>query len=183
MVVCAWLSAENPTILQRRHLLEPICQEGRLPGLGTEFDYRRWFAESGFVLESFEDISSQVSKTWSVCGLRLLSKLLRHSRYVRFLLGGSGNGIFAVTIGRIRLAYALGVMRYGIFHRPQGMTVQPRPGLFPSRILRRSISMATRHTSSLKSWVAENRCTSSMTLRQSSGTGRSVRLQTALESL
>ncbi len=116
MVVCAWLSAENPTILQRRHLLEPICQEGRLPGMGTESDYRRWFAESGFVLESFEDISSRVWKTWRICGRRLLSKLVRQPKYLRFLLkSGSSNRIFAVTVGRIRLAYALGVMRYGIF--------------------------------------------------------------------
>ena len=84
--------------------------------MGTESDYRRWFAESGFVLESFEDISSRVWKTWRICGLRLLSKLLRQPKYLRFLLkSGSSNRIFAVTVGRIRLAYALGVMRYGIF--------------------------------------------------------------------
>ncbi len=43
-VVCAWLAAENPTRAQQRHLLAAICREGRLPGLGTESDYRRWFA-------------------------------------------------------------------------------------------------------------------------------------------
>ena len=45
MVVCAWLAAENPTSAHRRHLLEPICREGRLPGMGSETDYRQWLAE------------------------------------------------------------------------------------------------------------------------------------------
>jgi tocopherol O-methyltransferase len=116
MVVCAWLATENPTILQRRHLLEPICTEGRLPSMGTESDYRKWFAAAGFVLENFEDISAKVRKTWTLCSLRLLSKLWRRPKYLGFLLRGqSSNRIFAVTIARIQLAYALGVMRYAIF--------------------------------------------------------------------
>ena len=45
MVVCAWLAVEDPTRVHRRHLLEPICREGRLPGMGTEADYRKWFSE------------------------------------------------------------------------------------------------------------------------------------------
>jgi hypothetical protein len=58
----------------------------------------------------------------------------------------------------------------------------PAQNLLPFWSLRRSISIATRHTSSLNARVAENFWTSSMRLRQSSGTGSSVRLHTALES-
>ena len=32
-VIVAWLAAESPTDGQIRHLLEPICREGSLPGL------------------------------------------------------------------------------------------------------------------------------------------------------
>ena len=116
MVVCAWLASEKATKARRRHLLEPICREGRLPGMGTETDYRKWFDDAGFALETFEDVSACVRKTWSVCLARLLQGLLRRPDYLRFLFASSSrNRIFLVTVARIRLAYALGAMRYGIF--------------------------------------------------------------------
>ena len=37
--IFAWLAAEGASRWQERHLLEPICREGRLPGMGTETDY------------------------------------------------------------------------------------------------------------------------------------------------
>jgi tocopherol O-methyltransferase len=61
MVVCAWLSAANPTAPQRRHI-QPICREGRIPGMGTEIDYRKWFSEAGLVLESCEDVSARYER-------------------------------------------------------------------------------------------------------------------------
>ncbi|HEY5704780.1 MAG TPA: class I SAM-dependent methyltransferase [Terrimicrobiaceae bacterium] len=116
MVVCAWLSAEDSTALQRRHLLEPICREGRIPSMGTESDYRKWFSDAQFVLESFEDVSAKVRKTWTICGARLARSLFHRPRYLRFLFNSRANNrIFALTISRIWLAYAFGTMRYGIF--------------------------------------------------------------------
>ena len=76
-VICAWLSSESPTALQRRHLLEPICREGRIPGMGAESEYRKWLSDAGLVLESFEDVSARVRKTWTICVRRLLLNLLR----------------------------------------------------------------------------------------------------------
>jgi tocopherol O-methyltransferase len=35
LVVCAWLSRTDPNRMEVRHLLEPICREGRLPSMGT----------------------------------------------------------------------------------------------------------------------------------------------------
>ena len=40
LVVCAWLAGATPRPWEVRHLLEPICREGRLPGMGDEADYR-----------------------------------------------------------------------------------------------------------------------------------------------
>jgi tocopherol O-methyltransferase len=116
MVVCAWLYKEKSTALQRRHLLEPICCEGRIAGMGTERDYRRWFSGAQLVLENFEDLSARVRKTWTICLWRLLQRLVRRPEYLRFLLSSRAkNRIFAATILRIPLAYALGIMSYGVF--------------------------------------------------------------------
>jgi SAM-dependent methyltransferase len=46
-VVCAWLSEDRPSRWRVRHLLEPICREGRLPGMGTRGEYEAWAAAAG----------------------------------------------------------------------------------------------------------------------------------------
>ena len=35
LVICAWLASESARSWEIRHLLEPICREGQLPGMGT----------------------------------------------------------------------------------------------------------------------------------------------------
>ena len=49
-VVCAWLEGEDATPWQVRHLLEPICREGRLPSMGSRADYEALAAAAGFRL-------------------------------------------------------------------------------------------------------------------------------------
>jgi tocopherol O-methyltransferase len=116
LVVCAWIATETAGFWQRRYLLEPICREGRIPALGTESDYRRWLSDAGLALESFEDLSAKVRRTWTICAWRLLLKLIRRSDYRRFLFNPRANNrIFGATILRIGLAYALRGMRYGMF--------------------------------------------------------------------
>ena len=116
MVVCAWLAAEESTSTHRRHLLEPICREGRLPGIGTETDYRKWFSDANFEIESFEDLSVRVRKTWSICLGRVLRDVFRRRDYTQFLFSAAArNRVFLLTMVRIWLAYILGAMRYGIF--------------------------------------------------------------------
>lgn len=115
-VICAWLAKEKPHAIENRHLLEPICREGRIPCMGTESDYRRFFESAGFALDSFEDESARVKKTWPICVKRFLVKLFRDPRYAKFLLNKhKANRIFALTILRIWIAYNTGAMRYGIF--------------------------------------------------------------------
>ena len=116
MVVCAWLAAEDSTSSHRRHLLEPICREGRLPGIGTEADYRKWFSDVNLEIENFEDLSARVRKTWSICLGRVLQNVFRHRDYTQFLFSAAArNRVFLLTMIRIWLAYILGAMRYGIF--------------------------------------------------------------------
>lgn len=116
MVVCAWLTAENPKPWQRRFLIEPVCREGHLPGMGTESDYLCWMQQAGFTVTERLDVSARVARTWSVCAWRFMAALLRRPRYLRFLLDRChDNRIFALTMLRIRLAYRTGAMRYVIF--------------------------------------------------------------------
>ncbi len=118
LVICAWLAAENPRPWEVRYLLEPICREGRLPGLASESDYREVFEQCGFELERYEDLSAKVKRTWTICIRRSLARALTDRRVQRYLLSPrhvARNREFFLTIFRIRLAYATGAMRYGLF--------------------------------------------------------------------
>ena len=98
-----------------RHLLEPICREGRLPGLGNVADYQLLAEQAGFRVLWIQDLSTRVSRTWSICIRRLLGRLLTRPGYLRFLLNGrAANRIFAVTMVRILIAYRTRSMRYGV---------------------------------------------------------------------
>jgi tocopherol O-methyltransferase len=116
LVLCVWLAAEHPRRWATRHLLEPICREGRLPGLASEVDYRRLLQETGFELTLFEDVSRYVRRTWAICIARALKAVCFDPKYRRFLLDSNQrNRQFFITMFRILLAYHLGAMRYGIF--------------------------------------------------------------------
>lgn len=116
LAVCAWLADEDAQPWQIRHLLGPICAEGRLPGMGTETEYREFIRRAGFAIDGFEDLSARVHRTWPICIWRLLVGCLLRPEWRRFLLNeGSVNRVFALTMCRIWLAYATGAMRYGLF--------------------------------------------------------------------
>jgi len=116
LVVCAWLAADQPKPWEVRHLLEPICREGRLPGMGTAAEYRDFAIRAGFTVAEVQDISEQVSRTWWICGRRFLGRLFTRPHYLKFLLNrGAANRIFAATLFRLILAYETKAMRYGVF--------------------------------------------------------------------
>jgi tocopherol O-methyltransferase len=111
--VFVWLACDSPKPWEIRHLLEPICREGRLPSMGDEADYRRWASLAGLRTVSVEDLSGRVRRTWSICARRLLGKMLTQPRYLRFLFdGSSSNRVFALTLLRLLAAYRTGSMRY-----------------------------------------------------------------------
>jgi len=115
VAVYAWLARADARSWEKRFILEPICREGRLPGMGTEEDYRTWATNAGFVVDGFEDLSRKVRRTWTLCAGRVAKKLLTQSHYRRYLLDArSRNRIFALSLPRIWLAYAAGSMRYGL---------------------------------------------------------------------
>ncbi len=116
LVVCAWLANKDASSWEKRFLLEPICRYGRLPGMGTEEDYRAFASGAGFEMLAADDISANVQRTWAICIRRSASKLLSDRRYRQFLFTqGAQNKVFALTLFLILAAYASGAMRYCIF--------------------------------------------------------------------
>lgn len=113
-VVCAWLAETDASGWKVRHLLEPICREGRLPSMGTREEYEAMAMAAGFSIDGYEDVSHRVARTWTVCARRLLKALLM-DRETRRLALGARNRIFVLSIPRLILAYRTGAMRYGIF--------------------------------------------------------------------
>jgi tocopherol O-methyltransferase len=122
LAIYAWLARDGARPWEERHLLEPICREGRLPGMGSEADYRTWAAEAGFLVDGVEDLSAKVRRTWALCTGRVAKKLLTHPQYRGFLLDARAkNRIFALSVPRIWIAYLTGSMRYGLLtaHKPE----------------------------------------------------------------
>jgi tocopherol O-methyltransferase len=116
LAVCAWLADPDATPLSVRYLLEPICREGRLPGMGTPEDYRAMAEEAGFTLLSYQDLSVQVRRTWSICARRVAGKLCSDGRYWRLLLDRDmPNRMFILSLPRLIIALRTGAMRYGLF--------------------------------------------------------------------
>jgi tocopherol O-methyltransferase len=116
LVVTTWLAAERVSPWSRRHLLDAMCREGRAAPLVTARELRGVFSVAGFSEVLVEDLSPQVSRTWSVIIGRLTLRLLTRRDYWAFLLRSRAQDrIFALTALRIRLAYGTGCFRYGHF--------------------------------------------------------------------
>jgi tocopherol O-methyltransferase len=112
-VICAWLAGTDASGWKVRHLLEPICREGRLPSLGTREDYEAMATAAGFTVTGYEDVSRRVARTWPICAGRLLKALLVDRGARRVALGARNRNSF-LSIPRMILAYRTGAMRYGI---------------------------------------------------------------------
>ena len=111
----AWLARSGAKPWEIRRLLEPICREGRLGGMGTEEEYRGLLDGAGFRDVSFEDYTLNVRRTWRIIVGRMARRLMWDRSAWTFLFSGGRNLAFGKTIFRIRLAYRLGSMRYGLF--------------------------------------------------------------------
>lgn len=73
LTICAWVQNENASALQKKLILVPICDEGRLPSLFTSSEYVDALENVGFKVRSVENLSAQVSRTWNIV-LREMSK-------------------------------------------------------------------------------------------------------------
>ncbi|MGM1030185.1 MAG: class I SAM-dependent methyltransferase [Actinomycetota bacterium] len=114
LVVCAWLAETGASGWKVRHLLEPICREGRLPSMGTREEYEAMARAAGFEVAGYEDVSRRVARTWTICARRL-ARALVVDREIRRIALPARNRVFALSFPRLILAYRTGAMRYGIF--------------------------------------------------------------------
>ncbi|UEL29425.1 class I SAM-dependent methyltransferase [Pseudarthrobacter sp. L1SW] len=112
-VICAWLAETGASGWKVRHLLEPICREGRLPSMGTREEYEAMARAAGFTVTGYEDASRSVARTWTICAFRLVKALLVDPEARRLALGARNRSSF-LGIPRLILAYRTGAMRYGI---------------------------------------------------------------------
>jgi tocopherol O-methyltransferase len=116
LVICAWLATEQPTAWEIRHLLEPICREGRLPSMGSRSDYEKMAAEAGFSLLGYDDISRDVSRTWAICLRRTAARFFTDPALRRLVLSQTTrNRSFLLSLPRLLWALRSGAMRYGVF--------------------------------------------------------------------
>lgn len=116
LVVCAWAAGESPARWARRHLLQPICDEGRLATMLSESEHRALFAAAGLALMSVDDLSSRVARTWAICLRTIAARLVTRGDYRRYLLDGrKEQRVFLLTMLRILAAYRTGAMRYLLF--------------------------------------------------------------------
>ncbi|WP_313801768.1 class I SAM-dependent methyltransferase [Sphingobium sp.] len=116
LVVCAWLAGEDARPWEIRHLLEPICREGQLPGMGSRTDYEALAANAGFALRDYEDASARVRRTWTICLRRFAGRMVTDPALRRLALSRkTRNRSFILSLPRLILALRTGAMRYGIF--------------------------------------------------------------------
>lgn len=116
MVVCAWLEGEGVSPWEVRHLLLPICREGRLPSMGSWQDYLKWASDAGFRLTDYQDISREVRRTWSICLGRLARSLFSDGSIRKLALSRATlSRDFILSLPRLILALRTGAMRYGVF--------------------------------------------------------------------
>jgi len=116
LVVCAWLEGESAQPWEIRHLLKPICSEGRLPGMGSRADYEAMAAAAGFRPTRYDDISREVRRTWSICLRRLAAALIADPAIRRLALDrASTSRAFLLSVPRLIVALRTGAMRYGVF--------------------------------------------------------------------
>jgi tocopherol O-methyltransferase len=116
LVIATWLRADRVSAWSQRHLLDALCREGRQPALTTADALAATLRAAGFFEVHVEDLTLQVAKTWNVIIGRGALRLMTRRQYRQFLFRSNAvDRVFALTAGRIWLAFRTGCFRYGFF--------------------------------------------------------------------
>jgi tocopherol O-methyltransferase len=110
LAICAWLVGERLDTHQQK-LVDTVRVGMLCPSFGTLADYSRWMRESGLRVETAEDITDHVIKTWSVCKPVLELPLVK----TMLAAGNEKLAAFTDSFSAIEEAYQTGAMRYGMF--------------------------------------------------------------------
>jgi len=129
MAICAWLAgdglAADPVTVAtparvtlardpladdaRRRQVYEVCEGFLCPSLGTMADYTSWMESAGLVVETAQDWTARVTRTWEICRDRV-----RRSK-VRWLarMIDRDSVLFLDRFDAILDAYRSGAMEYG----------------------------------------------------------------------
>ena len=114
--ISVWSASEKASAWQKKNLLKPICDEGRLPDLLTGTEWSQLIENAGFQLTWQQDVGRQVKKTWAICCSRLMKRLVTDSSYRQFLWKSPARDkVFALTLFRLYAAFESHAMSYWIF--------------------------------------------------------------------
>ncbi|WP_141735988.1 SAM-dependent methyltransferase [Oligoflexus tunisiensis] len=114
--ISVWAAAEDASAWQKKALLRPISEEGRMPDLIPGSEWKRLMEEAGFELTLAQDVAPQVKKTWAICCSRLAKKVVTDSAYRKFLWNHPAKDkVFALTLFRLYAAFETHAMSYWIF--------------------------------------------------------------------
>jgi len=110
LAICAWLVGENLDSDQEK-LVESVRVGMLCPSFGTLRDYSNWMSDSGLTVESAEDVTEYVNRTWQVCQPVLEFPLVK----TMIAAGNQKLAAFAESFSAIDQAYRTGAMGYGMF--------------------------------------------------------------------
>ncbi len=109
VAICAWLAGPDMGEGQHRAAVEKVCEGFFCPSLGSMDDYRDWMERAGLVVETSEDWTSQVLRTWEICDRRVRRSGVR---WVARLIDRD-TVMFFDRFQTILDAYRSGAMQYG----------------------------------------------------------------------
>jgi tocopherol O-methyltransferase len=119
--IACWLTAPDLSRPEKL-LMQLICREGKLSGMGTMEEYKTLAHRAGLEVVEARDLSPQVERTWWIISKRVLGGLCSDPQYTKFLLQRAfRDRLFIFTLPRLLLAYRTGAMRYGLLRlkKPQ----------------------------------------------------------------
>jgi len=110
VAICAWLANDPLSQSQERQIYD-VCEGMFCPSLGTRQDYVTWFEQAGLQMESVQDWTGRVAKTWEICQRRVS---MTGMPWLAHLV--DRNMVLFVNRFRTMIeAYQTGAMKYGCF--------------------------------------------------------------------
>jgi tocopherol O-methyltransferase len=110
LAICAWLVGKNLDSEQQK-LIEAVRVGMLCPSFGTLADYTNWMKNAGLKIESAEDVTGHVNRTWLACRPILEFPLVK----TMLAAGDQKLAAFAESFSAIDEAYRTGAMGYGMF--------------------------------------------------------------------
>jgi tocopherol O-methyltransferase len=110
LALCAWLRSDETMTSDSRDVVDRVCKGMLCPSLGTMREYCEWMTHAGLRVQTADDITPAVSKTWDVC------QRITQRPVIRQILKNveSDTLAFVSSFDDIAQAYASGAMAYGM---------------------------------------------------------------------